>query len=72
MTEPRTLPAHVRDLIASRSAQRQYRMEARRLERLADEEAAKGRTLRAMVRRHQADIAKGAAHAEWFDPEPRP
>ena len=59
----------VRDVIASRSAQRQYREEAKRLAYLAAELKAAGRPLLAREAAHQAYIALNAARAEFFDPE---
>lgn len=67
--KPRSVAHFLRDVTASKSAQRWYRHRAAMLREQAKVEEAAGKPLTARVTRYRALVAEHAAQAEFMDPE---
>jgi hypothetical protein len=67
----RSVNEYLRDLRASKAAQRDYRFRAAEIAELADVMTGVADTAQAREFQRLAFIAANAARAEFFDPEPR-
>jgi hypothetical protein len=67
----RSVAEFLRDNRASKTAQADYREDARRLSELAADMAAAGERRRAAELRYLASLAANAARSEYFDPPVR-
>jgi hypothetical protein len=65
----RSVAEFIRDNRASKTAQADYRADARRLSELAADMVAAGQRRKASELRHLAFIAANAARSEFFDPD---
>ena len=70
MRRSTSIAAYIRDLGASKSAQRWYRRRAAELRDDAHQAQADGKPLTARRIRYESKLADHAARAEFFDPEP--
>lgn len=67
----RSVSQFLRDVTASKAAQRQYRRRASELRELAHQHSSEAKPLTARKTRYYAVMCDHAAQAEFFDPEPR-
>ncbi len=72
MRRSTSIAAYIRDLGASKSAQRWYRRRAAELRDEAHQAQADGKPLTARRDRYYADMADHAARNEFFDVDPEP
>ena len=70
MRRSTSISAYIRDLSASKSAQKWYRHRAAELREMAHQAETEGKPLTARATAYRAKIADHAARAEFFDPEP--